>query len=134
VFDNHMPLMHLAFAPIVGLIGERPTILFWMRFLLLPMYFVTALCSYRIGASLFSRRVGIWAVLVLGFFSGYFSLAYQFRTDNLWTPLWMLCVATLVCGEMTTRRAAIAGLLLGLCFGISMKSILFLVSIIGSLL
>src|SRR5207244_11835914 len=78
VFDNHMPLMHLAFAPIVGLIGERPTILFWMRFLLLPLYFVSALCSYRIGASLFSRRVRIWAVLVLGFFSGYFLLAYQF--------------------------------------------------------
>jgi len=134
VFDNHMPLFHLMFAPIAGLIGERPTILFWMRFLLLPMYFVTAWSAYRIGSALFSRRTGVWAVLLLGFFSGYYSLAYQFRTDNLWTPLWMLCIAALVCDEMTTRRAASAGVLLGLCFAISMKSILFLASIIGSFL
>lgn len=134
VFDNHMPLFHLMFAPIAGLIGERATILFWMRFLLLPMYFVTAWCAYRIGSSLFSRRTGVWSVLLLGFFSGYFSLAYQFRTDNLWTPLWMLCVVVLVCGEMTVpRRAAIAGTLLGLCFAVSMKSVLFLVTIIASL-
>ncbi len=46
----------------------------------------------------------------------------------------MLCIATLVCGEVTTRRAAIAGVLLGLCFAVSMKSILFLASIIGSFL
>jgi hypothetical protein len=134
VFDNHMPLFHLMFAPIAGLIGERSTILFWMRFLLLPMYFVTAWSTYRIGSSLFSRRTGVWAVLLLGFFSGYYYLAYQFRTDNLWTPLWMLCITALVCGEMTTRRAAIAGVLLGFCFAVSMKSILFLASIIGSFL
>src|SRR6476646_443187 len=27
LFDNHMPLFHIALAPIVGLIGERVTIL-----------------------------------------------------------------------------------------------------------
>ena len=134
VFDNHMPLFHLMFAPIAGLIGERPTILFWMRFLLLPMYFVTAWSTYRIGSSLFSHRTGVWAVLLLGFFSGYYSLAYQFRTDNLWTPLWMLCITALVGGEMTAHRTAIAGVLLGLCFAVSMKSILFLTSIIASFL
>src|SRR2546421_11417843 len=50
VFDNHMPLFHLLFAPLADLIGERPAILFWMRFFLLPMYFVTVWSTYRIGS------------------------------------------------------------------------------------
>src|SRR6266849_4436725 len=39
IFDNHMPLFHIMFVPIFRLIGERPTMLYWMRFILLPMYF-----------------------------------------------------------------------------------------------
>jgi len=129
VFDNHMPLFHLAFAPIIGLIGERATILYWMRFVL-PMYFVSAWCTYRIGAQLFSRRVGVWAVIAVGFFSHYYSDATDFRTDNLWTPLWLLCITVLLAGAMTVRRASVADLLLGLCFGVSMKSTLLLLSLL----
>ena len=53
LFDNHMPLFHIMFAPIFGLIGDRATILYEMRFVLLPMYFVAAWCTYKIGATLF---------------------------------------------------------------------------------
>src|SRR6184192_249222 len=56
VFDNHMPLFQIMFAPIFGVIGDRATILYWMRFILLPMHFVGAWCTYRIGESVFSRR------------------------------------------------------------------------------
>src|SRR5260370_20950753 len=66
VFDNHMPLFQIMFAPIFGLIGDRATILYWMRFILLPMYFVAAWCTYRIGESLFSRRAGLWAGISAG--------------------------------------------------------------------
>src|SRR6478735_461185 len=64
VFDNHMPLFHMMFAPIFGFIGDRATILYVMRFVLLPMYFVAAWCTYKIGTSLFSKRAGIWAVIL----------------------------------------------------------------------
>src|SRR5438046_7411242 len=66
VFDNHMPLFQIMFAPIFGLIGDRATILYWMRFILLPMYFVGAWCTYRIGEILFSRRAGLWAGFLVG--------------------------------------------------------------------
>src|SRR2546428_4042321 len=120
LFDNHMPLFHIMFAPIVGLIGERATILYWMRFILLPMYFLAAWCTYEIGTRLFSRRAGVWAVIGVAFFSGYYSDAFEFRTDNLWTPTWLLCVTVLIRGTITVRRALVAGLLFGLCFGVSM--------------
>lgn len=132
IFDNHMPLFHILFAPIFGIIGERPTILLWMRFALLPMYFVSAWSTYQIGTRLFSRRAGLWALLGVGFFSGYYPDATDFRPNNLWLPIWLLCVATLVRGTINVRRALVAGLLLGLCFGVSMKSAVFLVSLLLS--
>jgi len=129
VFDNHMPLFQIMFAPIFGLIGDRATILYWMRFILLPMYFVAAWCTYRIGELLFSRRAGVWAVILAGLYTKYHFISLEFRTDNLWAPLWLLCVTALICGALTVSRALVAGLLLGFCFGISMKSILLLVSL-----
>jgi len=130
IFDNHMPLFQIMFAPIFGLIGERATILYWMRFTLLPMYLVAAWCTYQIGAHLFSRRVGIWAILGVGFFSGYYYDAVDFRPNNLWLPIWLLCITVLVRGTLTVHRALAGGLLLGLCFGVSMKSTVFLLALL----
>src|SRR5438477_11492610 len=129
LFDNHMPLFHITFAPIFGLIGDRATVLYVMRFVLLPLYFVAAWCTYKLGTCLFSMRAGIWAVILAGLYTRYHLISLEFRTDNLWAPLWLLCLTTLVTGPLTVRRALVAGLLLGLCFGVSMKSILFLLSI-----
>src|SRR6266481_1935092 len=129
VFDNHMPLFQIMFAPIFGLIGDRATILYWMRLILLPMYFVGAWCTYRIGELLFSRRVGIWAVILAGLYSTYHFTSFEFRTDNLWAPVWLLCVTVLISGAFTVPRALTAGLLLGFCFSVSMKSILLLLAL-----
>ena len=132
VFDNHMPLFHITLTPIVGLIGERPTILYWMRFVLLPFYFVAMGATYRIGTELFSRRVGVWSVIALGFYPSYQSNASEFRPDNVWAPLWLLCLIVLLGGVINFRRALIAGLLLGFCFGVSMKSTVLLISLLFS--
>jgi len=132
VFDNHMPLFQIIFAPIFALIGDRATILYWMRFILLPMYFVGAWCTYRIGELLFSRRAGVWAVILVGLYALYHFTSLEFRTDNLWAPLWLLCVTTLLSQALTMRRALVGGLLLGFCFGISMKSILLLLALLVS--
>jgi hypothetical protein len=127
-----MPLFHIMFAPIVGLIGERASILYWMRFILFPMYFVAAWCTYEIGTALFSRRAGFWAVIGAAFFGGYYWDAFEFRPDNLWTPALLLGIAVLVRGAITVRRALVAGLLFGLCLGVSMKPTVFVLSLVAS--
>jgi len=132
VFDNHMPLFHIMFAPIFGLIGDRASILCWMRYILLPMYFVGAWCTYRIGELLFSRRAGIWAVILVGLYPSYHSTSFEFRPDNLLAPLWLLCITTLLRGPLTLARALISGLLLGLCFSVSMKSVLLFPVLLAS--
>lgn len=133
--DNHMPLFQLLFAPVYALIGDRPTILYWMRFITVPLYLVAAWCTYRIGSLVFSRRAGVWAVLLVGFYPGYSLASLEFRTDNLWAPLWLLAIVFLVKGPLTPRRALGAGLLMGCCFGVSMKTaLLFLSLVVGALL
>src|SRR5438093_8160553 len=128
--DNHMPLFQILCAPIYKLIGDRATILYWMRILLQPLYIVAFWCTYRIGSLLFSRRVGVWAAILAGLSFDYAFCSVEFRTDNLWAPLWLLCMSVLLGGALTTRRALIAGFLMGLCFGVSMKTLLLVMSIL----
>src|SRR5438874_8340576 len=128
VADNHMPLFQLLFAPIYKLIGDCGTILYWMRITLQPLYILAFWCTYRIGSLLFSRRVGVWAAVLVGLSYDYAFCSVEFRTDNLWAPLWLLSVLVLLGGALTMRRALIAGFLMGLCFGVSMKTVLLLMS------
>src|SRR5438874_5678547 len=69
--DNHMPLFQLLFAPIYKLIGDCGTILYWMRIALQPLYVAAFWCTYRIGSLLFSRRVGVWAAILVGLSTDY---------------------------------------------------------------
>jgi hypothetical protein len=126
--DNHMPLFQILCAPIYKLIGDRGTILYWMRITLQPLYVVAFWCTYRIGSLLFSRRVGVWAAILVGLSTDYVFCSVEFRTDNLWAPLWLLCMSVLLGGTLTMRRALIAGFLMGLCFGVSMKTVLLAMS------
>ena len=128
--DNHMPLFQILCAPIYKLIGDRGTILHWKRIVLQPLYVLAFYCTYRIGSLLFSRRVGVWAAVLVGLSFDYIFCSVEFRTDNLWAPLWLLCMAVLLNGAFTMRRALIAGFLMGLCFGVSMKTSLLVMSIL----
>ena len=128
--DNHMPLFQILCAPIYKLIGDRGTILYWMRIILQPLYIIAFWCTYRIGSLLFSRRVGVWAAILVGLSYDYVFCSVEFRTDNLWAPLWLLCLSVLLGGALTMRRALISGFLMGLCFGVSMKTSLLLMSIL----
>ncbi len=126
--DNHMPLFQILCAPIYKLIGDRGTILYWMRIILQPLYIIAFWCTYRIGSLLFSRRVGVWAAILVGLSYDYVFCSVEFRTDNLWAPLWLLCLSVLLGGALTMRRALISGFLMGLCFGVSMKTLLLVMS------
>ncbi|MBV9008683.1 MAG: glycosyltransferase family 39 protein, partial [Verrucomicrobia bacterium] len=128
VFDNHMPLFHIMWAPIYGLIGDGPHVLVFLRLTLLPVQLATAFAIYRIGEGLFSRKAGIWAVVLAGFYPGYHIISLEFRTDNVWTLFWLLSVMELVAGPINTRRVMRAGALMGLAFAISLKSVLLLIS------
>jgi hypothetical protein len=121
-FDNHTPLFHMVFSPLVAVLGERTNILTYMRFAMVPLWIVSLWCVAKMGSSLYSRRAGLWAAVFLSLLPWWFFPSVEYRTDNLWTPLWLAALTVLVTGRLSKSRAFCAGLLLGLCFCASMKT------------
>ncbi|EDY18273.1 hypothetical protein CfE428DRAFT_4057 [Chthoniobacter flavus Ellin428] len=123
-FDNHTPLFHILFSPLVAALGERTNILDYMRLAMVPLWLVSLWCVWKIGSAVFSRRVGLWGTVFISLLPWWFYCAVEYRTDNLWAPLWLGTVATLVCGRFSRTRAFLGGLLLGLCATVSLKTTL----------
>jgi hypothetical protein len=125
-FDNHTPLFHLLFSPLVAALGERADILTLMRFAMVPLWLVALWAVWRIGSRLFSPRAGLWATVFIALLSWWFFCALEYRTDNLWTPLWLCALVVLLTGPLTWKRAFAGGHLLGVCCAVSMKTSLLL--------
>jgi hypothetical protein len=120
LFDNHAPLFHMATAPILALVGERSDALLWMRAPMLLLFAVVLGMTWAIG-----KR---WeAVMLLAFFPPFFLKSLEYRTDNLWTALWMLALFALL-----RRRAFLAGLMIGLALCVSLKTVLLIVTLGGA--
>ena len=129
VFDNHSPLFHMLCAPFLRAFGERADILVCMRLAMVPLYLLCLWCVYKIGAALYSPRIGMWTAVLAAPAPLFFFESTEFRTDDLWTPLWLANLVVFVSGELTVRRAFLFGLLLGVDFGVSMKTSLLLTTL-----
>ena len=134
VFDNHMPLFHLATAPFLRLFGERPESLIGMRYAMLPISAVTLWLTYRIAATCYSRIAGLWVVAVTASVPTFFLTSVEFRPDTLWAALWLAAILALIERHDVRRRAVVAGLLVGMAFATSMKtSLLAAALVVGAL-
>jgi 4-amino-4-deoxy-L-arabinose transferase-like glycosyltransferase len=128
-FDNHTPLFHLLFAPLLAVLGERSDILFLMRLAMIPIGVVILWSTYVIGRELFSSRVGLWAAVLTGLFPNFFIHALEFRTDVLWSALWLSALAVFIQGRPTVPRGFLGGVLLGAALSVSMKTVLLLAAL-----
>jgi hypothetical protein len=126
VFDNHMPLFHLLSAPVLLAVGERPTAILWMRFLMLPQWCAALLLTALIGRRLFAPRVGAWSAVLAGFYPLFFFCSLEYRPDVLWTVLWLSAILIAIDGAPTVRRGLALGLVLGTAAAVSLKTILLL--------
>jgi hypothetical protein len=129
VFDNHMPLFQVLFAPLVRAVGERADALIAMRLAVLPLYAAMIALTFRIARSCYPRRVAVWSTIVAAFYPAFLLTSVEFRTDDLWTVFWLASIAVLVSAPLTVRRAGAAGLLLGLAAAVSAKTTLLLLSV-----
>ncbi len=123
-FDNHSPLFSGLCAPLLAVLGERADIVPWMRLAMIP---VGALCLcglYWLGRRLFDSRTGLWAAVIAGYWPTFFYTSVEFRPDTLWTAFWLLSLAVLLTGPPTSRRLFFFGIIFGLAFATSMKTIL----------
>ena len=129
VFDNHAPLFHLACSPLLGALGERAGILVPMRLALFPAFALTLIAIAWLGRRLFSARVAAWGTLMAALWPEHFLTSLEFRPDGPWSALWLLSLAVLVAGRLTARRVAVAGLLMGVAFALSLKTVLLLATL-----
>lgn len=123
-FDNHGPIFHLLFAPLFSALGERPDILLPMRLAMIPLCACSLWCVYRLGKALFSAEVGLWAVLLTGFYPEFLFTSGEFRTDNLWTAFWFFGLLVATNDLVAKKRTWLVGIFLGLAFGITVKTAL----------
>ena len=123
-FDNHTPLFHLLYAPVLALLGERADIVWWMRLSVFPLWALILWLVYKLGSDLHGKRVGMWAAVLAGAHTKTFFYSLEFRADDLWTALWVSTFLLLVGGELTKRRAFWGGVLLGMTFCTSLKTVL----------
>lgn len=132
VFDNHTPLFHMSTAPVLAMFGERADILLGMRAAMIPLFLLVLACTYLLGARLYSPRVGLWSAVLLGFFPPYFLKSIEYRTDNLWTAVWMVILVIVADRPYTVKRGFVTGLLLGTALAVSTRTIILAAALFGA--
>ena len=132
LFDNHTPLFHLLFAPLLALAPEGPGLLYAMRLAMLPIAAALLVLTFALGRRLFSLRVGLWAAALAGLFPRVFLRTVEFRPDNLWAVLWLAALVVAVSGRSTRRRGLAVGALLGLASAASIKTAVLIASLAGA--
>jgi hypothetical protein len=130
VFDNHTPLFHMLNAPLLRWLGERADIVQPMRQAMMPLFALGMWCVYRLGAGLFDRRTGWFAALLAALLPAFYFRMGEFRTDVLWTSVWLLSLVVAVGGRPTPWRTFGATLLLGAAFMVSMKTTLLTLCVV----
>jgi hypothetical protein len=132
VFDNHSPLFSWLCAPLLRWFGERADIVELMRVAMWPLFAIDLWCLYKLGAVIFSPRCGLWTAVLAGLLPNWFVKMGEFRTDVLWTTLWLVTLLVLFTGRLTSRRLFFAGLTLGAAFSVSMKTTYLLLTLIAA--
>jgi hypothetical protein len=131
VFDNHPPLFHLATAPLLALLGERPDILLWMRLPMLALFAFLLYGTFELARRLYDTPVALRAIVLLALFPPFFLKSLEYRPDNLWNALW---IATLLALLAARPRPFLVGLLLGCALAVSLKTTLLVATICGAAL
>jgi hypothetical protein len=128
-FDNHAPLFHIVTSWILKPLGERDNILLYMRAPMLPLYAVVLWATYVIARRFWTRRVAIGSTVLLSFFPPFFLKSIEYRTDNLWNTVCVVALVVLTGGPMTLARIFAIGVILGIGFCVSLKTVLLVISL-----
>ena len=134
IFDNHMPLFQAACAPLMALFGERADIILLLRLAMLPLYLVCLWAVFKLTETLFSRRMAPWIAFAAGALPQFFYTSSEFRPDDLWAAFWLLSLLVAVSGKFTVKRAFCFGIMLGLTFAVSLKTVTLVAALLTATL
>ncbi|HET6803945.1 MAG TPA: glycosyltransferase family 39 protein [Frateuria sp.] len=122
-FDNHGPLFGLLYAHYMRWLGPRADILWWLRLAVIPWYALALWSSWVMARRLYTARVAAAGVLLAALMQIFFVKMGEFRTDDMWTALWLAALALVVGAHRSVRRGFVAGLCIGAALAVSQKTL-----------
>src|SRR6185295_19661087 len=84
VFDNHLPLLHLLFAPLMVLMPESSDTLWWMRVAIAPFAIGCAWLLFELGKPMLGEGRAAVAAAVFSVMPPWLPKSVEFRNDTLW--------------------------------------------------
>lgn len=123
VFDNHGPLFGLLYSVYMRWLGPRAQILWWLRLAVIPWYFLALGATWLLGRRLYPRAVAGAAVLLVALMQVFFFKMGEFRTDDLWTALWLCALAIALHAGRSPWRWLLAGVCVGAALSVSQKTL-----------
>ena len=108
VFDNHLPLLHMLFAPVMALMPESSSIFLLMRLAILPFAIGCAVLLFIFARPHFGTRTAAIAALLFSVMPPWLSISVEFRNDTLWIFFWLLGLVLLTRGKLHWAGVAFA--------------------------
>lgn len=117
VFDNHLPLLHMLFAPVMPLAPESSGVFLFMRAAIAPFAIACAYLFYLLVKPLYGTRIAAVAALTFSVSHPWLPKSVEFRNDTLWMFFWLAALALFV-----RNRHFTAGVMMALSFLASIKT------------
>jgi hypothetical protein len=134
LFDNHSPLFSLAMAPLLGRVGERADVVIVMRLAMVPLVLTAMAATWAMARRLFGATAAWWAAAAAAIFPDYLRASVEYRSDQLWSALWLVSLATLLGGPLSVARCFATGLLMGATLATSMKTVAMGAGLVAALI
>ena len=117
VFDNHLPLLHMLFAPVMPLAPESSGVFLFMRAAIAPFAIACAYLFYLLVKPFYGTRIAAVAALTFSVSHPWLPKSVEFRNDTLWMFFWLAALALFV-----RNRHFAAGVMMALSFLASIKT------------
>lgn len=118
VFDNHLPLLHALYAPVMAVMPESSDVFLWMRLAIAPFAIASAWLLYEFAKPLWGERIALTAALLFSVVPPWLPKTVEFRNDTLWIFFWLLALVLI-----SRNRHLLGGLALGLALLASIKTL-----------
>lgn len=93
VFDNHLPLLHVLFAPVMAVMPESATAFLLMRVAIMPVAIGCSVLLYFFARPHFGERTAVVAALLFSVAPPWLATSVEFRNDTLWIFFWLAGLA-----------------------------------------
>lgn len=118
VFDNHFPLLHLLYAPLLAVVPENSTVFLIARLAIAPFALGCSWLLYKLAVPLIGERGAAVAAIAFSVMPPWLPKSVEFRNDTLWIFFWLAALLFFI-----KDRPFFSGLMAALCLLTSVKAL-----------